>query len=72
MIDLTTTAQQVFWSLMIGGGVAEAGELLLKPARENYAAVLSGRGYRPLAEVVAARLGAEAGLIGAADLARQT
>ena len=57
---------------VIGGGVAEAGELLLKPARENYAAVLSGRGYRPLAEVVAARLGAEAGLIGAADLARQT
>jgi glucokinase len=57
---------------VIGGGVAEAGELLLKPARENYAAVLSGRGYRPLADVVPARLGAEAGLIGAADLARHT
>lgn len=56
---------------VIGGGVADAGELLLKPGRETYAAVLSGRGYRPLAEVVAARLGADAGLIGAADLARQ-
>jgi glucokinase len=56
---------------VIGGGVADAGELLLKPGRETYAAVLSGRGYRPLAEVVPARLGADAGLIGAADLARQ-
>jgi glucokinase len=56
---------------VIGGGVAEAGELLLKPARETYAAVLTGRGYRPLADIVPATLGAEAGLIGAADLARQ-
>jgi glucokinase len=55
---------------VIGGGVADAGELLLRPGRETYAAVLAGRGYRPVAEVVAARLGAEAGLIGAADLAR--
>jgi glucokinase len=55
---------------VIGGGVAEAGELLLRPARETYAAVVSGRGYRPLADVVPARLGSEAGLIGAADLAR--
>lgn len=55
---------------VIGGGVVDAGELLLHPARENYAAVLSGRGYRPLADVVAARLGPDAGMIGAADLAR--
>ena len=32
---------------------------------------LTGRGYRPEAEIVAARLGNEAGLIGAADLARE-
>lgn len=56
---------------VIGGGVAEAGDLLLEAGRETYAAVLTGRGYRPLADVVPARLGAQAGLIGAADLARQ-
>jgi glucokinase len=56
---------------VIGGGVSAAGELLLGPARETYAAALTGRGHRPMAEVVGARLGAEAGLIGAADLARQ-
>ncbi|HET7530156.1 MAG TPA: ROK family glucokinase [Mycobacteriales bacterium] len=56
---------------VIGGGVAEAGELLLAPARETFAAVLSGRGHRPAADIVAARLGSEAGLIGAADLARR-
>jgi glucokinase len=56
---------------VIGGGVAEAGDLLLAAGRETYASVLSGRGYRPLADVVPARLGSQAGLIGAADLARQ-
>jgi glucokinase len=57
---------------VIGGGVAEAGDLLLNAGRETYAAVLTGRGYRPLADVVPARLGSQAGLIGAADLARQS
>ncbi len=56
---------------VIGGGVAGAGELLLRPARDTYASVVSGRGYRPLADVVLARLGADAGMIGAADLARE-
>jgi glucokinase len=55
---------------VIGGGVADAGELLLRPARETFHNSLSGRGYRPYAEIVAARLGSDAGLIGAADLAR--
>jgi glucokinase len=55
---------------VIGGGVADAGELLLRPARETFGNSLSGRGYRPAAEIVAARLGPDAGLIGAADLAR--
>lgn len=57
---------------VIGGGVADAGDLLLAAGRESYAAVLSGRGYRPLADVVPAKLGAQAGLIGAADLARRS
>jgi glucokinase len=55
---------------VIGGGVAEAGDLLLDAGRETYAAVLTGRGYRPLADVVPAQLGSQAGMIGAADLAR--
>ena len=55
---------------VIGGGVSEAGELLLHPAREEYANTLSGRGFRPLATVTAAALGPDAGLVGAADLAR--
>jgi glucokinase len=55
---------------VIGGGVAEAGELLLKPARDTFTVSLSGRGHRPVADVVPAKLGADAGIIGAADLAR--
>ena len=45
--------------------------LLLGPARETFRRRLTGRGYRPEAQIVAARLGNEAGLIGAADLARK-
>jgi glucokinase len=56
---------------IIGGGVSEAGELLLGPARDAYRRHLTGRGFRPEAPVVRAQLGNEAGLIGAADLARQ-
>ena len=56
---------------VIGGGVSAAGDLLLEPARERFRKQLTGRGYRPEAEIVAARLGNEAGLIGAADLARE-
>lgn len=56
---------------VIGGGVAEAGPLLIDVARETYHATVTGRGYRELADVVPAALGADAGVIGAADLARQ-
>lgn len=58
-------------SVIIGGGVSEAGELLLGPAREAYRRQLPGRGFRSEARIAAARLGNFAGLIGAADLARQ-
>ncbi|HVA59999.1 MAG TPA: ROK family glucokinase [Mycobacteriales bacterium] len=56
---------------VIGGGVAEAGELLLATARRTFESVLTGSGHRPLARICAAELGTEAGLVGAADLARR-
>ncbi|QOR47824.1 ROK family protein [Trueperella pecoris] len=53
---------------LIGGGVSEAGELLLGPTRREYARQM-GLGGFPCADVVPALLGNDAGLIGAADLA---
>jgi glucokinase len=55
---------------VIGGGVSEAGELLLGPARRAYEHGLTGRSHRPYADIRLAELGQDAGLIGAADLAR--
>ncbi len=55
---------------VIGGGVSEAGELLLGPARAAYENGLTGRTHREFADVRLAELGPDAGLIGAADLAR--
>ncbi len=55
---------------VIGGGVSAAGELLLGPARQEYRHTLTGRGFRPVAEIRSVALGPDAGLIGAADLAR--
>ncbi len=55
---------------VIGGGVSELGDLLLVPAREAFAAQLSAGEHRPHLRIEAATLGNEAGLIGAADLAR--
>jgi glucokinase len=56
---------------VIGGGVSDAGELLLGPARIAYARHLPGRGHRPEAELVKAVLGPLSGLVGAADLSRR-
>jgi glucokinase len=56
---------------VIGGGVSAAGELLVRPAREEFAHSLTGRGFRPLARVSIAALGADAGMVGAADIARR-
>lgn len=57
-------------AIIIGGGVADAGELFLAPVREAM------RKYMPFAEshvppkIIAAKFGNDAGLIGAADLVR--
>lgn len=58
--------------VVVGGGVAEAGELLLAPARAALAEHLVGRGHRPVPHLVAAGLGMDAGLVGAAELARSS
>lgn len=55
---------------VIGGGVSEAGELLLGSARITLAERVMGRAYRPIPEIRAAELGNKAGIVGAADLAR--
>ena len=56
---------------VIGGGVSAAGDILVRPAREEFAHTLTGRGFRPTAAVELAALGPDAGLVGAADLARR-
>ena len=56
---------------VIGGGVSEAGDLLIGPARAAFEGALTGGAYRPKAEIKLARLGPDAGVIGAADLARR-
>jgi glucokinase len=56
--------------LVIGGGVIEAGDLLMAPLRREYHAALTQRGKLPVADLRAAEMGNEAGVIGAADLAR--
>jgi glucokinase len=55
---------------VIGGGLSEAGDLLLEPARRTFARRLPAGGRRPAAAVIPARLGNDAGMIGAGDLAR--
>jgi glucokinase len=55
---------------VIGGGVAAAGDLLLDPARESFARRVPAGGERPPIPIRAAALGNEAGIVGAADLAR--
>jgi glucokinase len=56
---------------VIGGGVSDAGDLLLDPARAAFRRALPGTRYRPHAEIRRAELGPDAGLVGAADLARR-
>ncbi len=58
-------------AFIVGGGVSDEGELVLDPIRKSFRRWLVGGKYRPHAQVLAARLGGKAGLVGAADLARQ-
>ena len=58
--------------IVIGGGVSDADQVLLDPAREALSRKLTGRGFRNEPPVLKAELGIDAGFIGAADLARRS
>ncbi|MGH2572929.1 MAG: ROK family protein [Actinomycetota bacterium] len=55
--------------VVVGGGVIEAGELILGPARQAFVDSVEAPGHRPEVPIVAAALGNDAGAVGAADLA---
>ena len=56
--------------VVIGGGVIDAGDILLEPIRNSLSNLMPFAGKHPNPEIVAAELGNEAGLVGVADLAR--
>jgi glucokinase len=56
--------------IVIGGGLVEAGELLLEPTRSAYAEIMYAGGDRPPVSIVPAALGEFAGAVGAALMAR--
>jgi len=59
--------------IVVGGGAAAGnGELLLAPARESMTAHILGTAWRRPVRVVTAELGNDAGIVGAAVLARET
>ncbi|QUX30785.1 ROK family glucokinase [Nocardiopsis akebiae] len=55
---------------VLGGGVSDAGSILLDPVRAAFARNVPGRPGRRMADVRLAELGGEAGIVGAGDLAR--
>jgi glucokinase len=70
LADLTAVLDPA--AFVISGGVSEAGDLLLAPARAVLAAQMPGGDLRPMPEIRVASLGNDAGLIGAADIARRS
>ncbi len=55
--------------IAIAGGLANDGELFLAPIRRHFLGHIEGAPHRPTPEIVPARLGERAGVIGAAILA---
>jgi glucokinase len=55
--------------VVVGGGVSAVGDPLLEPTRSNFERYVFARSHRRLPNIVPARLGVEAGWIGAAMLA---
>ncbi|MBC7464154.1 MAG: ROK family glucokinase [Actinobacteria bacterium] len=56
--------------VIIGGGVIDAGEILLTPTRAAVERYMPFAGKHPSPKIIAAKLGNLAGLVGAADLSR--
>ena len=56
---------------VIGGGLAEAGELLFAPTRSAFSELVEGAQLRPQISVLGAALGERAGAVGAALVARR-
>jgi glucokinase len=56
--------------IVIGGGLVEAGDLLLEPLRHHFSALIEGGEHRPEVPIRPASLGERAGAIGAALIAR--
>jgi glucokinase len=57
--------------IVVSGGLAEEGDLLLTPVRAYFDGHVEGSHYRPTPSIVAAGLGDRAGTIGAATMARE-
>ena len=57
--------------VVIGGGVVEAGDLLMVPTRAAIEKYMPFNGKHPSPKVLVAELGNDAGLVGVADLARR-
>lgn len=55
--------------VVVGGGVIEAGGLILEPARRAFVESVEAPDHRPEVPLVAAMMGNDAGAVGAADLA---
>ena len=56
---------------VLAGGVSESGDLLAVPPRASFEKSLTAKEFRPAPLVKLATLGNNAGIIGAADLARR-
>ena len=59
-------------AVVVGGGVAEEGDLLLEPARDAFLRAVEAPDRRPEVPILAAELGNDAGAMGAAALALDT
>jgi glucokinase len=57
--------------VIVSGGLVDLEDVLLTPLRAAFAGGIEGAAYRPEVPIVPAALGAHAGVIGAAVLARQ-
>jgi glucokinase len=58
--------------VVIGGGVSAVGDRLLAPIRSAFENASPAKGFRPEPKIVKAKFLNQAGLVGAADLARHS